>query len=122
MGKSEDRTGQDRGTAPRHPSAWTVVFAFGLVSLFADMVYEGARSLYGPALVALGASTAIVGLVTGAGEAMALVLRLFAGPVADRSGAHWSFTIAGYALTAICVPLLFFAPRFGRPACCSVRP
>ncbi len=89
------------------------MFAFGLVSLFADMVYEGARSLYGPALVALGASAAIVGLITGAGEAMALVLRLFAGPVADRRGAHWSFTILGYGLTAACVPLLALAPRFG---------
>lgn len=90
-----------------------MVFTFGLVSLFADMVYEGARSLYGPALVALGASTAIVGLVTGAGEAMALVLRLFAGPLADRKGAHWSFTIGGYALTAVCVPLMFVSPRLG---------
>ncbi|MDO5684169.1 MAG: MFS transporter, partial [Propionibacteriaceae bacterium] len=89
-----------------------MVFAFGLVSLFADMVYEGARSLYGPALLALGASAAVVGLVTGAGEAMALVLRLAAGPVADRRGAHWSFTIVGYGLTAVCVPLLAVAPRF----------
>lgn len=105
--------GNNRRPAAGYPSAWRVVFAFGLVSLFADMVYEGARSLYGPALVALGASTAIVGLVTGAGEAMALVLRLFAGPVADRKGAHWSFTIVGYALTAVCVPVLFFAPRLG---------
>lgn len=84
-----------------------------MVSLFADMVYEGARSLYGPALVALGASAATVGLVTGAGEAMALVLRLVAGPTADRRGAHWSFTIAGYGLTALCVPLLALAPRLG---------
>lgn len=77
------------------------------------MVYEGARSLYGPALLALGASAAVVGLVTGAGEAMALVLRLFAGPVADRRGAHWSFTILGYGLTAVCVPLLAVAPAAG---------
>ncbi|MHA6513895.1 MFS transporter [Tessaracoccus sp. Z1128] len=95
------------------PSAWNVVLGFGLVSLFADMVYEGARSLYGPALLALGASSAIVGLVSGAGEAMALVLRLFAGPVADRRGAHWSFTIVGYALTAVCVPLLWLSPQLG---------
>ncbi|WP_026927294.1 MFS transporter [Granulicoccus phenolivorans] len=99
-------------TKPRW-SAWQVVFGFGLVSLFADMVYEGARSLYGPALLALGASAAVVGLVTGAGEAMALVLRLFAGPIADRRGAHWSFTIVGYGLTAVCVPLLAVTPRLG---------
>ena len=94
-------------------SPWRVVFGFGLVSLAADMVYEGARSLYGPALLALGASAAIVGLVTGIGEAMALVLRLAVGPIADARGSHWSFTIAGYALTAVCVPLLAVAPTLG---------
>lgn len=98
---------------PTRPSAWNVVLAFGLVSLFADMVYEGARSLYGPALLALGASGALVGAITGAGEAMALVLRLVAGPAADRRGAHWSFTVAGYGLTAVCVPLLALSPRLG---------
>lgn len=86
---------------------------FGVVSLAADMVYEGARAMYGPALLALGASAAVVGLVTGAGEAMALVLRLVAGPAADRRGGHWSFTIAGYGLTAICVPLLAISPWLG---------
>ena len=96
----------------RH-TAWHVVLTFGVVSLFADMVYEGARSLYGPALLALGASATVVGLVTGAGEAMALVLRLVAGPTADRRGAHWAFTIAGYGLTAVCVPLLAVSPRLG---------
>jgi MFS family permease len=94
-------------------SAWQVVWWFGFVSLAADMVYEGARSMYGPILAALGASGVVVGLVTGAGEAMALVLRLVFGPVADRTGRYWTLTITGYALTAICVPLLWFAPRLG---------
>ncbi len=71
---------------PGAPSAWRVVWWFGLVSLSADMVYEGARSVYGPLLAALGASAVVVGLVTGAGEAVALVLRLAFGPLADRTG------------------------------------
>ena len=62
------------------PGAWQVVWWFGFVSLAADMVYEGARSMYGPVLAALGASGLVVGLVTGAGEAVALVLRLVFGP------------------------------------------
>ncbi|WP_153504687.1 MFS transporter [Cumulibacter manganitolerans] len=98
--------------APRW-SAWRVVIWFGIVSLAADMVYEGARSMYGPLLGALGASATVVGLVTGAGEAMALVLRLVFGPLADRTGAYWSLTILGYGLTAVCVPLLAVAPRLG---------
>lgn len=98
--------------APRL-SAWQVVWWFGFVSLAADMVYEGARSMYGPILAALGASGVVVGLVTGAGDAMALVLRLVFGPIADRTGRYWSLTVVGYGLTAVCVPLLWFAPRLG---------
>jgi MFS family permease len=95
------------------PSAWRVVWWFGFVSLAADMVYEGARSVYGPLLAALGASAVVVGLVTGAGEAVALVARLAFGPLADRTGRYWSLTILGYGLTAVCVPLLALAPQLG---------
>lgn len=94
-------------------SAWRTVVAFGVVSLCADMVYEGMRSVAGPFLGSLGASAAVVGLVTGAGEALALVLRLAAGPWADRVGGHWRATFVGYALTAVCVPLLAVAPFVG---------
>src|SRR3954468_20113676 len=92
---------------------WRVVVGFGTVSLAADMVYEGARSVYGPLLAALGASAVVVGLVTGAGEAVALVMRLAFGPLADRTGRYWSLTIIGYGLTAVCVPLLALSPRLG---------
>jgi len=92
---------------------WRTIVAFGMVSLAADMVYEGMRSVAGPYLGSLGASALTVGLVTGAGEAVALVLRLVAGPYADRTGAHWRLTTIGYALTAGCVPLLAVAPFLG---------
>ena len=91
-------------------SPWRAVVGFGVVSLTADMVYEGARSITGPLLASLGASAALVGLVTGAGEAMALVLRLVFGSWADRSGRYWALTAAGYALTAVCVPALAVTP------------
>jgi MFS family permease len=94
-------------------SPWRTVVGFGLVSLAGDMVYEGARSVYGPLLAALGASATVVGLVTGAGEATALLLRLVSGPFADRSRRYWSLTLAGYALTAVCVPLLAVTPGLG---------
>jgi len=55
------------------------IVGFGIVSALADVVYEGARSIIGPYLGSLGATAAVVGLVTGAGEAAALVLRLFTG-------------------------------------------
>ena len=77
------------------------------------MVYEGARSVYGPLLASLGASALVVGAVTGAGEAAALVLRLVSGPLADRTRRYWTITTVGYALTAVCVPLLAVTPELG---------
>jgi len=94
-------------------SPWRAVVGFGLISLAADLVYEGARSAYGPLLAAFGASALVVGAVTGAGEAAALLLRLVSGRLADRTGRYWSLTIAGYGLTAVCVPLLAFTPLLG---------
>jgi len=83
---------------------------FGLVSALSDVVYESARSIIGPFLGSLGASAAVVGVITGIGEAVALVLRLVTGRISDRTGRPWPQTIAGYALTACCVPLIAIAP------------
>nr|WP_199345807.1 MFS transporter [Mycobacteroides chelonae] len=74
--------------------------------MFADIVYEGARSITGPLLASLGASALVVGVVTGIGEAAALALRLVSGPLTDRTRRFWTWTIAGYALTVITVPFL----------------
>jgi len=82
------------------------IAGFGAVSALADLVYEGARSLIGPYLGSLGATAAVVGIITGAGEAAALVLRIGTGRLADRTGRPWPQTALGYALTAICVPLV----------------
>src|SRR4051794_36507752 len=100
-------------TAPVPWSPWRAVVGFGVVSLAADMVYEGARSITGPLLGSLGASALLVGIVTGAGEALALVLRLVFGPRVDRTGSYWSMTLSGYVLTAVCVPALALTPFLG---------
>ncbi|MQY33998.1 hypothetical protein SRB17_19640 [Streptomyces sp. RB17] len=94
----------DRPSVPMGP--WRFVVWFGTVSLLADFVYEGARSITGPLLASLGASALVVGVVTGAGEAAALGLRLVSGPLADRTRRFWGLAIAGYALTVVSVPLL----------------
>jgi MFS family permease len=106
---------REAGPDPTGPgwSPWRTVVGFGVVSLAADMVYEGARSIYGPLLASLGASAVAVGLITGAGEAVALLLRLVSGPFADRTRRYWTLTVAGYALTAVCVPLLAVTPALG---------
>lgn len=85
------------------------VLVFGVVSGLADFVYEGARSITGPYLATFGASAAVVGIVTGIGEAVALVFRLVTGRISDRTRRHWLLSIAGYTITVVSVPLLALA-------------
>jgi len=93
--------------AKRH--AWRAIVLFGVVSLFADITYEGARSISGPFLEGLGASAAVVGIVAGAGELIAYGLRLASGIWADRSRRYWTLAFAGYAINLLAVPLLALA-------------
>jgi len=88
--------------------AFQFIILLGIVSLLADMTYEGARSLTGPYLAVLGASAGVVGLVSGVGEFLGYALRLLSGYLGDRRKAYWQLTFAGYGLL-IAVPLLAFA-------------
>jgi len=100
-------SGSARGAGPAVPmTAIRFILVFGIVSALMDMVYEGARSVTGPYLGTLGASALLVSVVTGAGEAVALVFRLVFGRLADRPALRWTLAISGYGLTALSVPLL----------------
>ncbi|MDN5347406.1 MAG: hypothetical protein PWP65_970 [Clostridia bacterium] len=94
------------------PNALRFIILLGVVSLFADMTYEGARSLTGPYLSLLGASAATVGFVGGLGELVGYGLRLLSGYFADRTQRYWSITILGYALNLLAVPLLAVTGRW----------
>ncbi|MEI9990442.1 MAG: MFS transporter [Rhizomicrobium sp.] len=90
-------------------SALAFIVAFGIVSLFADMAYEGMRGLNGEYLAALGASGAAVGIIAGGGELAGYAIRLVSGRIAQASGAYWPLAIGGYGLTMIAVPAMAFA-------------
>jgi MFS family permease len=92
--------------------AFRFVVLLGLVSLCADMTYEGARSITGPYLAVLGASGLAVGLVAGAGELFGYALRLGSGYLADRTGRYWALTILGYAVNLGAVPLIALTGRW----------
>ncbi|GAB4332012.1 MAG: MFS transporter [Dehalococcoidia bacterium] len=85
------------------------VVLLGMVSLFADTTYEGARSITGPYLEVLEASATAVGIIAGLGELVGYSLRLLSGYVADRTKSYWSVTFAGYLLNLLAVPLLALA-------------
>lgn len=82
----------------------TFVVLMGVVALFGDMTYEGARGLVGPYLGLLGASATAIGLAAGFGEFLGYGLRLASGWLGDRTRAYWPLVIAGYAINLIAVP------------------
>jgi MFS family permease len=93
-------------------AAMRFIVLLGIVSLFADMTYEGARSITGPYLGILGASATVVGVVSGFGELVGYAARLASGWLGDRTQRYWAVTIAGYVLNLLAVPLLAFAWRW----------
>ncbi|MEM2163876.1 MAG: MFS transporter, partial [Candidatus Bathyarchaeia archaeon] len=88
-----------------------VVFVLlGLISLAADMVYEGARSASGAYLEYLGAPP-IASSIIGVGEFIGYVLRFVSGVLASyfgSSAAFWGFVALGYAMNVMVLPLLAF--------------
>lgn len=99
------------GDAPKSKALRFVVL-MGAVSLFADMTYEGARSITGPFLGSLGASGTVVGVVSGLGELVGYSLRLVSGYLSDRTRRYWAMTITGYGVNLFAVPCLALADRW----------
>lgn len=90
-------------------TALRFVIVMGIVNLFADMTYEGARGVAGAFLGHLGANGAAVGAVAGGGELAGYLIRSVSGAVADRTGRYWLNAWVGYAVNMLCVPALALA-------------
>lgn len=87
-----------------------VFIAISLLSLFADIVYEGARSISGPYLNLLAAPAIAAGILY-VGEFLSNMMRLVGGVAAHKlsSGrAYWILIILGYGMN-IFIPLLALA-------------
>ncbi len=93
-------------------TAMQFVVLLGLVSLFGDLTYEGARSITGPYLAVLGASAAVVGFTAGFGELVGYGLRLVSGYISDRTRRYWTLTLVGYAVNLLAVPALALTGRW----------
>ncbi len=86
--------------------AFRFILLLGIVSLFADITYEGARSITGPYLALLGATGAAVGTVVGFGEFVGYGLRVVSGYISDRTRWYWTLTFVGFFINLAAVPLL----------------
>jgi MFS family permease len=97
--------------AGRIPAA---IWALGLVSLLMDVSSELIHSLLPVFLVsALGASALVVGLIEGAAEATALIVKVFSGALSDYWGRRKPLAVLGYGLGALSKPLFAVACSSG---------
>lgn len=80
----------------------TTVWALGIVSLLTDVSSELVHALL-PLLLAgpIGASMVMIGLIEGAAEATASIVKLFSGALSDRIGRRKPLVVAGYGLSAL---------------------
>jgi len=85
--------------------AYIVITFFGFISLFGDIIYESARSVYGPFTNLLNMDIVLVGLITGIAEFLGYIIRLVSGYLSDKSKNPWLFTFIGYSML-IFVPLI----------------
>lgn len=99
--KSEDTSAQPSGALPR------TVRVLGFASLLNDIASEMIFPLLPTFIVTvLGGSRTSLGLIEGAADSLASLLKLAAGHWSDRSGQRRRFILIGYGFTAFLRPCL----------------
>ncbi len=92
----------------------TGVWALGFVSLLMDVSSELIHSLLPVFMVtSLGISVLVVGLIEGAAEATALIVKVFSGVLSDYWGKRKRLAVLGYGLGALSKPLFALATSSG---------
>ena len=95
-------------TLPRN--VWVVT----LTSFFSDISSEMLINLI-PFFLAnvLGVRTVVIGLIDGIAETTASLMKIVSGNLSDRLGKRKWLTVAGYSLSTIAKPFLYFASSWG---------
>ena len=90
------------------------IWVLGFVSMLMDISSEMIHSLLPLFMVTtLGASAFTIGLIEGAAESTALIVKVFSGVISDYLGKRKSLAVIGYAMGALTKPLFAIAPGIG---------
>ncbi|EDT06338.1 major facilitator superfamily MFS_1 [Burkholderia ambifaria IOP40-10] len=88
------------------PAIPRTVWALGLVSLFMDLSSELIHALLPIYLVStMGMSVVALGILEGAAEATAMIVKVFSGAISDWLGRRKGLLLLGYGLAAFTKPL-----------------
>ncbi|OGS55382.1 MAG: hypothetical protein A3K60_07205 [Euryarchaeota archaeon RBG_19FT_COMBO_56_21] len=89
----------------------TNVLVLGVVSLLTDMSSEMIYPIMPLFLTAIGASGLVIGLIEGASETTASLIKVFSGWYSDRYRMRKPFILGGYGASSLVKPLLYFATQ-----------
>jgi MFS family permease len=112
MSKGDLLAGEEFASQAR--SGWRAlprnVWVLSATSFLTDVSSEMILNLL-PLFLAnvLGAGTAVIGLIEGLAETTASVLKVFSGWFSDRLGKRKWLTVAGYGISTLAKPFLYFA-------------
>jgi MFS family permease len=104
--------GSGQSTRPRRKiiaGVSTNVLVLGVVSLLTDMSSEMIYPILPLFLTAIGATGLFIGLIEGAAETTASLLKVFSGWYSDKYGRRKPFILSGYGLSALVKPVLVVA-------------
>jgi MFS family permease len=111
MPGARPESGEGEPARSRLPRA---IWALGFVSLLMDVSSEMIHGLLPVFMFSvLGVSAFTIGLIEGAAEATALVVRVFSGALSDWWGRRKPLTLLGYGLGALSKPLFALAGGAG---------
>jgi MFS family permease len=89
---------------------WVVTVTSFLTDISSEMIFNLI-----PLFLAnvLGVGTAVIGLIDGIAETTASLTKVYAGALSDQLGQRKWLAVAGYALSALSKPFLYFANAWG---------
>ena len=89
---------------------WVVTVTSFLTDISSEMIFNLI-----PLFLAniLGVGTAVIGLIDGIAETTASLMKVYAGALSDKLGRRKWLAVAGYALSAVSKPFLYWANAWG---------
>jgi len=93
-----------------HPNIWAATATSFLTDISSEMVVYLIPLFLSNIL---GVRTAVIGLIDGIAETTASLLKIYSGALSDRLGNRKWLAVAGYALSTISKPFLYFANSWG---------
>jgi len=108
---SNNVVNHDRNLADEKRGGWfnRNVFGFGLTSLLGDFCHEMATAVLPQFMESIGSSAAALGFIEGVGDAVSSFVKLGAGYHSDKIGHRKTWSVVGYALTAVAKAVFAFA-------------